>query len=119
MSKSDCSYQSNKSLLKDLLHIQLPVTLELGISYLIHTINISFIGHLDKPNMVAAIALASLFINMFCQSIFVGFNYLIATLGSQAYGAGDYKYVGTILNKGRVSLCLFFIPILLVLMFSK
>ena len=69
--------------------------------------------------MVAGIALASLFINMFCQSIFVGFNYLIATLASQAYGAEDYKLVGQIFNKGRVSVAIFFIPMAVILIFSR
>ena len=52
------------------------------------------LGGEKDTHMVSGIIIACLYINMFCSSIFVGFNYLIATLGSQAYGAHDFKLVG-------------------------
>ena len=63
--------------------------------------------------MVAGIALATLYINMFCQAIYMGFNYHLATAISQAYGAYDHYLVGSILNKGRISVTLLFVDLLI------
>ena len=74
------------------------------------TVNIAFIGHLNNPAMVAGMGLSCLYINLVCQSVYVGFNYLIGTLSSQAYGKGDLHLVGVFLNKGRVVAVIIFIP---------
>ena len=69
-------------MLSNIVGIHIPVYIELAFAYLMITCNISFIGHLNNPAMVAGMGLACLYINLVCQSIYVGFNYLIGTLSS-------------------------------------
>ena len=69
-------------MLYNIVRIQIPVFFELAFAYLMITANIAFLGHLKNPAMVAGMGLSTLYINMVCQSVYVGFNYLIATLAS-------------------------------------
>ena len=83
------------------------------------SVNIAFIGHLNNPAMVAGMGLSCLYITLVCYSIFVGFNYLIGTLSSQAYGKGDLHLVGVFLNKGRIVAVIIFIPQLVLMLFTE
>ena len=59
---------------RGILNIQLPVTLELGLSYFMQSINIAFIGHKDDTSMLAGITIGSLYSHLTSMSLIIGFN---------------------------------------------
>lgn len=46
-------------------------------------------------------------------SIAVGLNGALETLVSHAYGVKDYKLIGVYLNRSRIVLLVFFIPVVI------
>ena len=70
-----------------------------------------FVGHLGDPVFVAAAGLGNMYANITCLLIIYGLNSAIATLVSQAYGSGNMRKAGIYLNKGRIAIMIFFIPI--------
>jgi MATE family multidrug resistance protein len=52
-----------------------------------------------------------MYANVTCLLIIYGLNSAIATLVAQAYGAGNLRKCGIYLNKGRIAVVIFFIPI--------
>ena len=73
-------------------------------------LNLVFAGHLGDPVFVAAAGLGNMYANITCLLVIYGLNSAIATLCSQAYGSGNMRKCGIYLNKGRVSILIFFIP---------
>lgn len=65
--------------------------------------------------MLAGVGLGTLYVNIFCQSIILGLNGALQTLVSQAFGAGNIRECGVILNRGRLVALIAFIPIVVVL----
>ena len=79
------------------------------------TINLIYAGTLNNPIDLAAICLATVFVNMIGIAIFVGFNGALETLVSQARGAQDFKQCGVYLQRARfinIMLSLLIIPLL-------
>lgn len=97
----------------------MPVTFELGLSYLMQTINIAFIGSKNNTDMLAGITIGSLYFHLTSMSLIVGFNFLISTVGSQAYGHGDMRLVGHTLNKGRICITIALVPMLFLMFFCN
>lgn len=64
-------------------------------------INMVFIGRLNQPELVSGVSLGTLAAFMMCYSVFYGLNSGLDTLVSQAYGSGDLKKCGVILNRAR------------------
>lgn len=77
----------------------------------VEMLNLVFAGRLGDPIYVAAVGLGNMYANVTCLLIIFGLNTAIATLCSQAYGSGNLHLVGIYLNKGRIAILLFFIPI--------
>jgi len=65
--------------------------------------------------MIAGVGLGNTTQNLVALSIVYGLNSTIETLVSQAWGAGEKKLCGVYLNRGRLILSLFFIPIFIIL----
>ena len=53
---------------------------------LIEVINFYFVGHLSSAAMIAGVGLGTMFINLLCQSIFMGVNSTLESVVSQSYG---------------------------------
>ena len=74
-------------------------------------LNLVFAGRLGDPVYVAAAGLGNMYANVTCLLIIFGLNSAISTLVSQSFGAGNLRKCGIYLNKGRIAVILFFIPI--------
>ena len=85
------------------------------------TLSIIAVGRLSfqEPAIMAGVALGHMTKVLLGSTILVGVNGSIETYVSQSAGAKDKKLAGTFLNQGRVILCLFFIPIAIILCFTK
>jgi len=68
---------------------------------------------------VAGVGLGVMFINMFVYGTFEGLNGAIDTLVSQSFGAGDYRGCNLVYNRATVINSILFLPISLILIFSK
>jgi Na+-driven multidrug efflux pump len=78
-------------------------------------LNLVFAGHLGDPVFVAAAGLGNMYANITCLLVIFGLNSAIATLVSQAYGCGNMRKCGIYLNKGRISILIFFVPMFMVM----
>ncbi|CDW85568.1 na+-driven multidrug efflux pump [Stylonychia lemnae] len=81
--------------------------------------NIVFVGHYGDATMVAAAGLGNMFSNIICLLTIYGLNGGISTLCSQAYGSGNMRKCGIYLNKGRISVLIFFVPIFMIMFLCK
>ena len=72
-----------------------------------------FLGHLNKPELVAGSGIGNMWMNMTGLSIVIGLNGALETLTSQAFGAKNLDLCGVYLNRSRFVMIMFFIPITL------
>ena len=70
-----------------------------------------FIGQLGDARQTAAVGLGNLIVNVFANSVAIGFNGCLDTLVSQAYGSGNYRLCGVYTNRVRVVNLVFFVAI--------
>ena len=80
----------------------------------VEMLNLVFAGHIQGPKTslyVAAAGLGNMYANITCLLVIYGLDSALATLCSQAYGSGQMRKVGIYLNKGRIAILIFFIPI--------
>lgn len=83
------------------------------------TINTVFAGRLNDPAKLAGVGLGTSLLNVACFCPLVGMNGAIETLVSVAFGAKNLKLCGIYLNRGRLINTTIFIPIAIILLFSK
>lgn len=69
--------------------------------------------------MTAGVGIGTMTSNFLGMSIILGYNSALDTLISQTKGAGDYKMCGVYLNRGRITMTLLFLPIVLVLLMTR
>ncbi|CDW80126.1 multidrug and toxin extrusion protein 2-like [Stylonychia lemnae] len=96
---------------KNLARVAIPIIVGQIFSMFVEMLNLVFAGHLGDPVFVAAAGLGNMYANVTCLLVIYGLNSAIATLVSQAYGSGNLRKAGIYLNKGRIAILLFFIPI--------
>ena len=72
------------------------------IMYLQEVMNTIFGGHLNDPDVLAAIGLANITQNMLLVDVIQPLNIAIVTLASQAVGANNMELCGIYLNRQRV-----------------
>lgn len=101
-----------------ILHLAIPAILNNVVRMLMEVINLSMIGHLNNPAMVAGVGMGNMTINMLGLSIIVGFNSALDTLISQSAGAGKLELCGVFRNRGMFFVCLLLIPITCILLHS-
>ena len=70
----------------------------------------------EKHAMINGSGLGNMTQNLFGLSIIYGLNSVVETLSSQAYGSGKKKLCGVYLNRARLLLTIFYIPITLILL---
>ena len=85
---------------------------------LMELINLSLIGMLKEPAMVAGVGMGNMTINMIGMSVIVGFNSALDTLISQGAGAGKLELCGVFRLRGMFFVSILFIPIALILCYS-
>ena len=98
------------------LSISIPAIISMISSFSIQVANTAFIGHLGDPAAMAGVGMATMYVNIFCNSLMVGLNSTLNTLISQAVGLGDYRMCGIYFNRSRIVLTLIFIPLAFLLL---
>ena len=83
-------------------------------SYTTVVTNAVIAGHMSDPSNQAAVGLCGVCCNVMVLSVMIGLNGAQETLASQAFGAENYHLCGIYLNRGRLILTTFFIPIALI-----
>lgn len=78
-------------------------------------VNLIFLGHLNKPELLAGVGIGNMLQNVLGLTIVIGFNGALETLVSQAYGNNNLSLCGEYLNRGRILLVFTFIPVLFLL----
>ena len=62
--------------------------------------------------------MGNMILNLFGMGMFYGLNSALETLVSQAYGAKNLYLCGVYLQRGRVIITLFYIPIMMIFLSS-
>ena len=78
-------------------------------------------GHSSDPNLMAAVGMGNMLVNVCCFAVCQGFNGTIETFISQSFGGKEEhdKYMcGVQFNRGRVIVSLLFIPIGIVFFYA-
>lgn len=99
---------------KKFISMAIPASISLLVSYLLTTVNLIFVGHLDDPMKVAACGLGNQIIVIFGQAAFYGLNSGMETLVSQAFGQKNLTLCGQIYQRGRMLVMLYYIPLLII-----
>lgn len=102
--------------LRQVIKICLPAIIGMVSSFSMHVINTSLCGHLGDQAVMAGVGMATMFSNIFCNSLMMGLNSTLDTLISQAKGFGDLHLCGVYLNRARIALTLMFIPLAILLL---
>ena len=69
--------------------------------------------------MIAGIGMGNVVVNMLAMSISIGLNSALETLVSQAKGSNDDELCSTYLNRSRLILALYFIPLSIIFSFTN
>jgi MATE family multidrug resistance protein len=104
--------------LKALINLAAPLTATYIALGLLQMTNLFFVGRLGKKEYLAGAALGSTYCNVFGFAIGVGILTASDTLSSQAYGAGNFKRVGIILQRSILISGLFAVPVILLFWFA-
>lgn len=104
---------------KNLGDVAIPIIIGQIFSLFVEMLNLVFAGRLGDPIYVAAAGLGNMYANVTCLLIIYGLNSAIATLVAQAYGAGNLRKCGIYLNKGRIAVVIFFVPIFIIMFFCE
>ena len=82
-------------------------------------INLYYVGRLDNAAMTAGLGLATVFIQVLGLTVLMGTNIAQETLTSHAFGAGELRRCGVLLNRGRMILVAVFIPLAVAFAYSE
>ena len=77
--------------------------------------NLAFAGSLNDTTLLAVQGLANTCSTIMVLSIVIGLNSAEETLVSQAFAEGNLKLCGVYLNRGRLILTAFFVPLAFIL----
>jgi Na+-driven multidrug efflux pump len=86
---------------------------------LIPMVNFLYAGQLGDAYMLAGLGVGTSILECFTVYILMGMNEVQETLVSQAFGAGQLKLCGTYLNRGLLINTVIFIPLVVMLLFSR
>ena len=111
--------ESNSEVFSTISKIALPMILSGFFVMLAEQINFIYVANLEQTELVVAVGLANMLINLFCFSITFGMNSALETLVSQANGAGNKKLCGLWLNRARLGLVAVFPIIVFCLINTK
>ena len=101
--------------IKNLVKLAVPCTVCLLMGIMQENVDFYFIGHLQDPAIVAGLGIANMLINVSGQSMAMGMNGALDTLASSAYGSGNMVLCGVYLNRSRLVIHIFSVPLLVML----
>ena len=78
-----------------------------------------FIGALNDQSLLAGVALGIMTISMLAITFMYGLNATIETFVSQSFGAQKFEQCGTVLNRGKIVLTLFLLPVYVLFLFME
>ena len=105
---------SSKSMCKLFTRLVIPAIFTNVMAFVSVVINAVFAGRTNDPSKLAAVGLANVCHSVMILSLLIGLNAAQETLTSQAFGNGNLRLCGVYLNRGRLILVVFFIPLALV-----
>ena len=84
-------------------------------------VNLVFAGNFEEKSAekLAAIGLGNMLLGMLCRHFMLGINCAIETLSSQAFGQRQLQLCGVYLNRGRFIMTAIYLPLAVMLIFSK
>lgn len=103
----------------NVIKLTVPSSLTMVLGQLTGIMNLAFIGHLGRPELVAGVGMGNMTLNLCALSLIYGFNSALDTLVSQAAGANNIQLSGIYLNQGRFLVVCLFLPILAVLLNTR
>ena len=92
-----------------IVKIGLPAMLCQFIAMLQELVNIWVIGHLNDPELLVAVGLGNVVINILGYGMFLGLNGALNTFVAQAYGANEIELCGVYLWRAKIVMTLLFI----------
>ena len=107
------------SMLKQFLHIAVPMIFQCNFMLLTGMFNLIFAGRFEDSAKLAGVGLGNTTVNILLLSICMGMNGALETLVSQAFGYGNLQLCGVYLNRARLVGTLTYIPIAILLLFSE
>ncbi len=105
--------------LSKVLNISLPAIVSMISAFSIQVANTVFAGHLGDPAIMAGVGMATMYVNIFCNSLMIGLNSTLNTLLSQAVGFDDFHLCGVYLNRSRIVLTLMYVPLAILLLQTR
>lgn len=75
-------------------------------------------GRSTDSNLMAAVGMGNMLVNVCCFAVCQGFNGTIETFVSQSFGGGDGYMCGVQLNRGRIMSTILFTPIIVLFFFA-
>ena len=78
-----------------MLKLFAPVAISHSMEILIEFISLSYAGRLGQTKYLAGMGFSITVINVMCASVLIGLSNGFYTLGSQSYGAGNYKLLSS------------------------
>ena len=99
--------------------LAVPNVIANGCMWMIYPVNAYFAGQLKDEAKLAGIGLAQTTLYTFMWAFMIGFTIPTSTFTSQAFGKGDLRLCGIILNRGRFIVTTFFCPMAVLLLFSR
>lgn len=101
------------------MRIAFPAIFNNVVRMLMEVVNLSIIGQLGRPSLVAGVGMGNMTINMIGFSFIIGFNSVLDTLISQSAGARKLELCGVFRNRGIFFVCIIFMPISIILNYSE
>ena len=105
--------------LYQIYRIAVPTMISCFFMQLIYTINTMYAGKMGDATKIAGLGMGTSFLECVTLCTLIGMNGAVETLVSHAFGAGQIRLCGAYLNRGRVINTAIFIPLALILCFSK
>lgn len=106
-------------ILKEILTIYIPALVTMLSFLLLEVITTVFNGHLGTAKQIAGSGLGSMFTTIIGLALACGMNSTLTTLISQTWGQQNLHLCGVYLNRARVIVTLFFVPITIILLLSE
>ena len=103
----------------EIFRIGFPTIISCLFMQLTYFINTVYAGKLNDDAKLAGLGLGTSLLECLTLYIIMGMNGALETLVAQAYGADQLGLCGVYLNRARVISTIIFLPLMLVLLFTK
>jgi len=107
------SFAFGKAECKRILALAGPLVIQNVFGYSLSIVSAIAVGHLNNPTILSSVVLAGSIYNLTGLSIVVGLSAGMDTIAGQAYGAKNYRMLGTVLQRATLVCWAACVPILL------